>query len=388
MRIETVRAFAIRSDLTGGPPTTAPRRPHWTQEAEVAGPMARHPRFKRLRASWRPSWPSVGCLVTAGDGTFGFGMTRYGSPVIAIVNEHLGPLLVGEPATATEKLWDLMMRAASPYAGGLASYAVSAVDLALWDLKGKLLGRPVLELLGGPVRERIACYATGNDTDWHMELGFRATKLALPFGPVDRRAGLARVEELVARTRERIGPEVELMLDCWMALDVEHAVRLAERLRPYELSWIEDPLLPDDLDGIAELRRRLPWQTLATGEHWYTPGPFASAVAGRWVDVLQPDIGWAGGLTGCLKIAHLAEPAGIAVIPHAGMNTAYGQHFAMAVTNSPLGECFLASAPGVPLEEVRLTPGTAVPRDGFLTPGDGPGFGLGLDLEGIERMRA
>jgi L-rhamnonate dehydratase len=386
--IESVRAFAIRSDLVGGPARTPARRPHWTAAAEVASPMARFPRFKRLRASWRPAWPSVGCLVTARDGSFGLGMTRYGTPVVAIIEEHLAPLLVGEPATATERLWDLMSRAVSPYAGGLASYALSAVDLALWDLKGKLLGRPVFELLGGPVRERIACYATGNDTDWHLELGFRATKLACPFGPVDGRAGLDANEALVARTRELVGPAVELMLDCWMALDLDFTVRLAERLRPYALGWIEDPLLPDDLEGVAALRRRLPWQTLATGEHWYTPGPFAAAVAGRWVDVLQPDIGWAGGLTGCLKIAHLAEPAGIAVVPHAGMNTAYGQHLALALSNCPMGEYFLASPPGVPLAEVRLTPGTAVPEDGFLTPGDGPGFGLGLDLEGIERLRA
>ena len=115
MKIQSIHAFAIRSDLTGGPPTTPARRPAWTQDAEVANPMSGHPRFKRHRASWRPTWPSVACVVTAADGQWGVGMTRYGTPVIAIVNEHLAPLLVGESCLATEKLWDTMQRTTSPY---------------------------------------------------------------------------------------------------------------------------------------------------------------------------------------------------------------------------------------------------------------------------------
>jgi len=386
MKIRSVQAFAIRSDLVGGPATTPAQRPVWTTDAEVANPMSGYTRFKRLRASWRPTWPSVGCLVTAEDGSWGFGMTRYGAPVIAIVNEHLGPLLVGEPCMATGKLWDMMLRISSPYGGGLAQYAISAIDLALWDLKGKLLGQPVYALIGGPVREQITCYATGNDTDWHLATGFGATKLACPFGPADGQHGLDRNEAFISERRALVGDAVELMVDCWMAFDVDYAVRFAERMRPYRLRWIEDCLMPDDLDGQAELRRRLPTQTLATGEHWYTLAPFANAVARRSVDVFQPDIGWSGGLTGCLKIAHLAEASGLSVIPHAGMNTPYGQHFSLAVANCPMGEYFVASGPGIPFEEVRLTPGMQTPRDGIVRPGDEPGFGLGLDLEGVRRM--
>ena len=386
MKIKAIQAFAIRSDLVGNGAVTPARRPVWTDDAEVANPMSRYARFKRLRASWRPKWPSVGCLVTATDGSWGFGMTRYGTPVTDIINQHMAPLLLDESCMATEKLWDMMLRITSPYGGGLASYAMSAVDLALWDLKGKLLKRPVYELVGGPARERIACYATGNDTDWHMENGFQATKVACPYGPADGLQALARNEEFIAAKRALVGNAVDLMVDCWMAFDVDFAVRFAERMRPYQLRWIEDCLMPDDLDGQAELRRRLPTDTLATGEHWYTLGPFAHASARRSADILQPDIGWAGGLTGCLKIAHIAEGAGLSVIPHAGINTPYGQHFGMAVPNSPVGEYFVASAPGVPLHEVRLTPGMQTPRDGFVTPSGEPGFGLGLTLDGVHDM--
>ena len=386
MKVKSIQAFAIRSDLAGNGAVTPAQRPVWTHDAEVANPMSRYARFKRLRASWRPQWPSVGCLVTATDGSWGFGMTRYGTPVVSIINEHVAPLLLGESCMAVEKCWDMMLRITSPYGGGLASYAVSAVDLALWDLKGKLLQRPVYELIGGPARERIECYATGTDTDWHMATGFRATKVACPYGPQDGLRALTLNEEFIASRRSLVGDAVDLMVDCWMAFDVDFAVRFAERMRPYRLRWIEDCLMPDDLDGQAELRRRLPVDTLATGEHWYTLGPFAHAAARRSADIFQPDIGWAGGLTGCLKIAHIAEGAGLSVIPHAGINTPYGQHFGMAVPNSPMGEYFVASAPGVPLHEVRLTPGMQTPRDGFVAPNDEPGFGLGLTLDGIKQM--
>jgi L-rhamnonate dehydratase len=388
MKIKSVHAFAIRSDMSGGPGKTKPKRPPWTADAEVAGPMSRYPRYKRMRDVWRPRWPSVGCIVEASDGSWGFGTSRYGAPVISIINEHLGPLLVDEPAMAIERLSDMMYRMASPYGGaGLASYAISAIDTALWDLKGKALKTPVYALLGGPARDRQFCYATGNDTDWHMELGFKATKLACPHGTADGLDGIKKNEELVARTRERIGRDVELMLDCWMAFDVEFTVRLAERLRPYGLKWIEDCLMPEDMDGFAELRRRLPWQTIATGEHWYTTLPFASAAAGRLADILQPDIAWVGGITPTVKICHLAEAHGIAVIPHAGMNSPAGQHLGYAMPNSPWGEYFLGSAPGVPLSETVVFPGTACPRDGFLVPSDGPGLGIELTLADIERLK-
>ena len=388
MKIKSVQAFLIKSDLAGGEIKTSPRRSAWTQSAEVAGPMSRFPRFKKLRASWRPNLPSVGCIVTAEDGSWGFGASRYGNPVASLINEHLGPLLVGENCMATELLWDMLVRATSPYGStGLASYAVSALDFALWDLKGKILKRPVFELLGGPVRDKQICYATGGDTDWHMELGFAATKLPCPYGPADGLAALDGNEELVARTREQIGPKIDLMLDCWMAFDTDFTVRLAERLRPYGLKWIEDCLIPEDMDGWSNLRQRLPWQTLATGEHWYTVMPFMQAAARHCVDIFQPDVAWVGGVTATVKICHLAEAAGIPVMPHAAMNSPFGQHIAIAMPNIPWGEFFMGSPPGVPLEEVTPFPGMAVPKDGALVPRDGPGFGLSLTLDDLEKLK-
>jgi len=198
--------------------------------------MSRFPEVKRHRSLWLPKWEGLWVRVTAEDGAYGLASCAFGRPVAAVIADHLAPILIGQDALAIERLWDMMFRMTKPYGTvGLASAAISGVDLALWDLAGKVQGRPVYELLGGKVRERAFAYATGNDADWYLELGFNAVKLACPYGPADGLWGLAENERLVARTRELVGDDVEIMLDCYMAFDVGYTVRLAERLRPYRL---------------------------------------------------------------------------------------------------------------------------------------------------------
>lgn len=383
--LKIARIEAVRVVLPEKQSTHVPRRPGWAENAEVANPMSRYPRVKRHRSLWLPKWEMVGCKVTAEDGTWGLGLTSHGRAVAAVIDDHLAPNLVGEDCLATDRLYDMMFRMTKPYGStGLASYAVSAVDLALWDLKGKLFNQPVYQLLGGPAREKQFCYATGNDVDWYQELGYRAFKLACPYGPADGLDGLMRNEELVAATRAQIGDDCELMLDCWMAFDVEYTVRLAERLRPHRLRWMEECLLSEDLDSHVELRRRLPWQTLSTGEHWYTPVPFQWAATHRAVDILQPDIAWCGGITACLKIVAAAEAAGLKVYLHAGGNTPYGQHFTYAMPNMDWLETFVGTAPGVPVTESRWLPGQALAEDGWLVPSDAPGFGQELTEDQLQ----
>jgi L-rhamnonate dehydratase len=356
---------------------STPRRPSWWEQAEVANPMSRYPKVKRHRRLWLPKWENVWCKVTAEDGTFALGQTAHGRVLAAVIDDHLAPQLIGQDFTDIGRLADRMFNLTMPYGStGLASYAVSAVDLALWDLRGKLLGQPVYEWLGGTQKERIFCYATGNDVDWYRELGFRAFKLACPYGPADGEEGIKRNVEFVANARQQIGDECELLLDCWMAFDVEYTVRLAGALRPYRLKWMEECLIPEDFDGHISLRDRLPWQTLATGEHWYTHVPFEWAARHRVVDILQPDINRCGGLTTCRQIAAAAEAAKLDVILHAGGNTAFGQHFSFATSVVPWCEYFVSSPPGVPIEEGFQLPGQAVPKNGWLVPNDAPGFAL------------
>ena len=374
MKITEISVVGI--DFPRVEPKSRPRRASWADEAEVANPMSRYAKVKRHRSLWLPKWEHAWCRVTAEDGTWGIAPLPMARPLAPVV-EHFASQLVGEDCFATEMLADMMFRMSKPYGTqGMASYAVSAVDLALWDLKGKLLGQPVYRLLGGAQKERILCYCTGNDVDWYRELGFRAFKLACPYGPADGWDGIKKNEEFVASARETIGDDCELMLDCWMAFDVEYTVRLAEALKPYRLRWMEECLMPEDLDAHLELRQRLPWQGLATGEHWYTAVPFLWAIRHRALDFLQPDIGWCGGLTTCRAIAASADVAGTSVILHGGGTTVYGQHLSLATPSVPWLECFVAAPPGVPLEESWRLPGLAIPKDGWLVPNDAPGFGM------------
>ena len=384
MKIADIRA--VRIDWPERGAGTEQRRPSWTVDAEVANPMSRYPQVKRHRSLWLPrTWEQVWCKVTLEDGTWGLGLTDHGRATAAVIDDHIAPNLIGEDGFAIERLADMMWRMTMPYGStGLASYAVSAVDLALWDAKAKQLGLPVYSLIGGPQKDRLYCYATGDDIDWYRELGFTAFKLPCPYGPADGLEGLARNEIRVAEARELIGEDAELMLDCWMALDVEYAVRLAGSLRPYRLRWLEECLVPEDFGAHLELRRRLPWQTLATGEHWYTHLPFQRALRHDAVDILQPDINWCGGLTTCLRIAAAADASGKQVILHGGARNPFGQHFSYAVACVPWTEYFVGSAPGVPLAEAVRIPGQAVAEGGWLVPSDAPGFGLEIPEKWIE----
>jgi L-rhamnonate dehydratase len=374
MKIKEIRV--VRVNFPERKLKTAARRESWGVTDEVANPMSRYPHVKRHRSLWLPKFEGAYVQVTAENGAWGLGPLWPAKPLAPII-EHFNELLAGQDAFAIERAADMLFRMTKSYGTqGLASYAISALDLALWDLKGKVLGQPVYSLLGGPAREKLFCYCTGNDVDWYQELGFRAFKLACPYGPADGLDGLRKNEEFIAKTRAQIGDECELMLDCWMAFDVEYTVRLAEMLRPYRLKWMEECLIPEDLDGHVRLRERLPWMTLATGEHWYTHYTFQWAIQHKVADILQADIMWCGGVSTLQKIAAAADASGTGLIIHGGGNNLYGQHFSYASPATPWLECFVGTPPGVPLEEGWGLPGMAAPKDGWLTPNEAPGFGL------------
>ncbi len=363
---------------------TLPRRASWVESAEVANPMSKYPRYKRHRSSWLPKWGDVFVKVTVEDGTWGLGQTSFGNPVATVIDDHFAPMLIGENCFAVEKIWDMMFRMSKPYGSfGLTSCAMSAIDLALWDVMGKIRNQPVYELLGGPVRDNLFAYATGNDTDWQIELGFKAVKLACPYGPADGLWGLNANEILVAETRELVGDSVEMMLDCYMAFDVDYTIRLARRLKPYQLKWMEEFLIPEDIAGHVEVRNAVNWMSLASGEHLHTRWPFKLLIEQGCLDILQPDIFWVGGITECVKICHMADAAGLTVIFHGGGLNQYGLHLSAAMPNTPWVEYFVGTAPGVPLEETKRFEGETVPKDSYITPNDGPGFGLDIKQEWI-----
>jgi len=354
------------------------RRPSYIETAPHAFPINLHAEFPRIVARLPGViHPEFWVRITAEDGTWGVGQGHWGDVCAVIVRNHYAPLLTGRDCFAHEMHNDLMWRYSQRFgATGFASVARSAVDQALWDLKGKLLGKPVYSLLGGPCREAVELYATTDDLDWAMELGFRAFKISNPAHYTDGTEALNRLEEKVAAARETVGPDADLMINPNMSYNVQFAIQVMERLAPYRLRWLEEPLVPGDLEGHVELKRAFPTIPLATGEDHHSRQAFRQLVERRCVDVLQPDLRWCGGLTEGLKIYAIGEAAGLPTVPHAGGSTPAGLHFSYAMPESPIAEYWLPSAPGIPLEDVPPMPGYPAPKNGRITPTDAPGFGL------------
>ena len=365
---------------------TPPRRTGWRGTFKQATPMRKFdPPVSR-----REPGDLIWVKITADNGAYGLGCTDTGNVAAVLIRESLAPLLIGEDVGAIDRCNDRLWRGTLSFGNeGLTARAIAGIDLALWDLWGKVLDQPVYRLAGGPARASMDVYLTGNDVDWGLELGFKKFKLARPYGVFDGQAGIEGTVALIAKTREQIGPDADLMLDCWMAYDVDYAVRMCEALRHYRMAWMEEMLMPHDWKGLSALRRRLPFQTIATGEHWSTRHPGIRAVEDRLVDLVQADLHWIGGFTEAMKLAHIADAAGIPMCLHTGANNLYGQHWTAAMPNTPLIEYFQASDPGVPLAECHLgspsesgrrcyrtTPGTPMPANGKLGLPPGPGFGL------------
>ena len=169
-----------------------------------------------------------------------------------------------------------------------------------------------------------------------------------------------------------------------MSYNTEFTIRLAERLRKYEIRWIEEPLIPHDIDGLISIKNAAPWMPIATGEDHRGRHSFKQMIEAKCVDVVQPDINWVGGLTETLKIYNLAETSGIITIPHGGANPPFGQNFALDISESPFAEFHMGFDPGIPLEELPYTPGMALPKDGKIIPSDAPGFGIEIKEDNIE----
>jgi L-rhamnonate dehydratase len=335
-----------------------------------------------------PSWLVVEAELSSGH--VGLGDTGL-APALAAeyVDTQLAPIVVGARAADLEATWQRLYRATVPTGRrGLGMAAISAVDLALWDAYARLLGVPVHGLLGGRKRDAVPVYASrlygGGDLDAlaeeaasYRDQGFRAVKQRFVWGPADGLAGLRRNLELVRTVRQAVGDDVDLMTDAYMGFDLEYATRLARLLEPYGVRWLEEPLLPDDLAGYRELRRRSP-VPIAGGEHESTLAGVRELVHGGAVDVLQIDTGRVGGLTVARKAAALAEAAGVPLIPHAGQMRNY--HLVASQPACPMAEYFPPGEVDVGNELPHLLfAGEPVAERGEVVVGDQPGFGLTVD---------
>jgi len=376
--IRHVRAFVARG---GGADYHDQGSGHWIDD-HIATPMSKYPAYRQSRQSFGIN--VLGTMVVeieADDGTVGFAITTGGEIGAFIVEKHLARFLEGANIADTERIWDQMYRSTLFYGRrGVVLNAISGVDLALYDLLGKVRQEPVYALIGGPVRDELTFYATGARPDVAQKLGFIGGKMPLHHGPAEGEEGLRRNVDQLRDMRERVGADFWLMLDCWMSLDLDYAIRLSHRAAEHGLRWIEEALLPDDYWGYQQLRQAVPSPMLVTtGEHEATRWGFRQLLEMGCADIIQPDVGWCGGITELLKISALADAHGVMVIPHG--SSVYSYHFVVTRTNSPFAE-FLMMHPTaeevVPMFSPMLLD-EPVPVDGRLKVPDRPGFGVRLN---------
>lgn len=325
------------------------------------------------------------------DGTIGIGNAALAPHATkTTIDTYLKPLLIGADPMDSEYLWQSMYRRTLPFGRkGIGMTAISAVDLAIWDAKGKLLGQPVFRLLGGRTKSRIPVYASRlysqpldtlyAEAKSYADQGFKAVKIRFGWGPKDGYAGMEQNLNLVRTTREAVGEGVDIMADCYMGWSMEYARRMLRLLEPLNLRWVEEPVIADDLAGYAELRA-LGHVAISGGEHEYTLHGFRQALDLRAFDIAQFDVNRVGGITAAKKIADLCEAHDVTVIPHAGQMHNY--HITMSSFAGPIAEYF----PKVPVEVGNelfwyIFDGEPVAVDGHVNLADDvPGFGLTLKM--------
>jgi L-rhamnonate dehydratase len=366
-------------------PTFTPAPGSWsTSGVEVANPMSIYPEYKATRSLFQPDPGKLGGFtveITTDKGVKGYGTGGIGGG--QVVEQHFTKLLGNEDPFNVERIWDILWRSSMSYGrAGVVINAISGVDLAVWDLIGNALGMPVYKLLGGATKERIPAYCTGNDLEQHREFGFKRLKLAIPHGPADGREGMKKNVDLVKRTRDLLGPDGDIMLDCWMAWTERYTLEMAEMVAPYRVYWMEECLQPHDYAGFGRLNEQIKTTRIVTGEHEYTRYGFRQLLEHRSAQIWQPDIHWCGGLTELRRIAALAAAYDIPVIPHTG-GTFDCIDFVMATPNAPWAELFIPP-PGGPKEvysryeeDNQITRG---PEGVYARPSDRPGFGWDIEV--------
>jgi len=335
--------------------------------------------------------------VFTDDGQVGLGNAALAPQVTKrVIDLYLTPLLLGEDPWDVERLWQHMYRKTIAFGRkGIGMVAISAVDVALWDLLGKSAKQPVYRLLGGRTKARIPVYASrlystelrhlATESQRYKNEGYRAMKLRFGWGPADGATGMQRNVELVRTVRETVGDDIDIMADAYMGWTLDYAKRMLPLLEPFRLRWLEEPVIPDDVHGYAELKSfgQIP---IAGGEHEFTLYGFRELLEARALDYIQFDTNRVGGLTQARKIAALAEAYSVPVIPHAGQMHNY--HVVMSSFNSPMAEYF----PMVDVEVGNelfwyIFQGEPRATEGYIDLDDNtPGLGLAIDEAGLKQF--
>jgi len=333
------------------------------------------------------------------NGLVGVGTAGFGNPAAVELLRQLTPLVVGAAPSEVGRTWETMYRATLNVGRrGVVLHAISAVDIALWDLLGKQVGVPVYELLGGAMRPALSAYASWlyatEDLDalgaeaaaWAAQ-GFTAVKQRLAYGPLDGKVGIRRNVELVQTVVDAVGPDIDVMADAYMSWDAGYAIRCIRAIEDegIRLRWLEEPVIPDDVAGLARVRAAVA-TPIAAGEHEATRYGFRHLVEAGAVDILQPDVNRLGGITEARRVWALGETFGLDVIPHLGF--AHNAHLAIASLATPLLEYIPPPAQPEEADEDQVFwvafPDEPRADGGRVTLSSRPGLGVTLDRSVLE----
>jgi L-rhamnonate dehydratase len=313
--------------------------------------------------------------------------------VVPVVLHQLRKFLLGKDPLATETIWDQLYRLNRHSRGGYYMMAVSAVDNALWDLRGRFFNVPVYRLLGGPTRTEVEAYGSCLGFSLEPELvpdrcrkvreeGFRCQKWFFAYGPGDGASGMQKNLQLVRILRETLGEETELMFDGVNAWDLQYALAWAKAAEPYHPFWIEEPFKSDQVENFARLAHSTS-VPIAAGEHFYGRWEALRFLRAEALSVVQADPEWCGGTSELVKICALASAYGVRVIPHEhNIHAALHVVFSQSPGLSPLMECLINGLSS----KVYFEKDPPFPKDGKFALPKRPGFGIEFDSSKVEDM--
>ncbi|MCE5258710.1 MAG: L-rhamnonate dehydratase [Chloroflexi bacterium] len=390
MYIKEVRTFPLGS--LGTPPPKGVGNPLVTPSSV----------FYEAQTNRQPGGSPIAALIVqlvtdtgiTGVGTVG---AAAGHALYTIEN-HLKYVVLNQNPFDVEVLWERMFRESINYGRkGMVIEAISAIDIALWDIMGKATGQPVYNLLGGRTRSKIRAYASrlyatedldalAAEAQSYLDQGFTAMKQRFGYGPRQGLAGMRKNIELVRTVREVIGPDVELASDAYMGWDVQYAIRMIRMLEDegLNLAWVEEPVMPDDIAGYAEIAAAVE-TPISGGEHEFTRYGFRQLIGEHAVDIVQMDVNRVGGITEALKIWAMAAAYDLPVLPHAGQMHNY--HLIISHMNSPIAEYFPPPDDIPDGNELfwSLYKGEPRAQNGYITLPDAPGMGIEPDWELVKK---
>lgn len=351
-------------------------------------------------------YKSKGALVVeirTDTGLVGWG-DCYGPAAInrAIIENVLKVGLIGRDPFDVEVLWEELYNKIKDYGlTGMTIASISGIDIALWDLIGKAVKQPIHKLIGGAFRTQLQAYATGlyfkdmnrlneeavDEARGYVEQGFKAIKMKIGLGSITKDI------DRVAAVRDAIGKDVQLMVDANHCFNVPQAVAIGRELQKLDIFWFEEPISPEDLDGYVEVTNKLD-MAIAGGENEFTKFGFRRILEKRAMDIVQPDVCAAGGITECKKIATLAQAHSIQCVPHA-WGTAIGlaatMHYLASLPFTP--PCLVPVPPMLEYEQTfnpfrdELSSTDLTHKGGFVTVPNGPGLGIEINRDVLERYK-